>query len=612
MSYPEQRALLAQIAQELYGRHRDHLEALKEDGKRLIQRPDFLWHRLVKAYAIWGGVGGWDRLTADPDNLARLAYEALSQLPAAERNGEIREAFKHAGIRWPDRKADLFAGCYDHIEAMGGLEEARRLLLAQKATEGKLRFLKSLPGIGDKNARNMMMGAYHEDFRETIAVDARIQSISDYLELEFGDYNEAERFYQGVARDAGISGWELDRLMFNYTDEFLKALEAPEKSGPQRPLGPEGTGPPEQESPVGARPRYSRQELWQRIQNLWGRGCVWMSLVAHKGYRATDLDETQRRCEFEYESGTRKWIPLDDLYAVYAELYRRERLSRAYLKDPDNSQRVVGRRYWHAPGAAIFGLLPVLDDRIGSSDGELFVKPSPSTQHPTRDSEFSVRPQRGKRDLPPEEFERRLQRRLRAQEEALEQAIYGLARLYSTTGRQGAGISLIRRLIPFLEDREKLARAYLSLGQLMEQLGDYASALQLYSQGLSLEPTSKLFRYLLNNNLGYCLNLEGQPEQAEEHCRVAIAIDPSRYSAHKNLGRSLEQQGQLLAAAHQYVEATKLSASDRRALDHLEDLVTEHPKLVEEYPGLSDQMEDCRQAVDSARQLRGDGRRSRE
>ena len=70
-----------------------------------------------------------------------------------------------------------------------------------------------------------MMDVYHEDFRNSIAIDVRIASISAALGLAFRNYAEHEKFYLEVAKDAGINGWELDRLLFNFKDEFMAKLD---------------------------------------------------------------------------------------------------------------------------------------------------------------------------------------------------------------------------------------------------------------------------------------------------------------------------------------------------------------------------------------------------
>jgi hypothetical protein len=80
------------------------------------------------------------------------------------------------------------------------------------------------PGIGPKYARNIMMDVYHDDFRESIALDVRIQAISKALGLSFPSYAAQEQFYLDVAHEAGLNGWELDRLLFNFRQVVMQRL----------------------------------------------------------------------------------------------------------------------------------------------------------------------------------------------------------------------------------------------------------------------------------------------------------------------------------------------------------------------------------------------------
>jgi isopentenyldiphosphate isomerase len=72
-----------------------------------------------------------------------------------------------------------------------------------------------------------MMDCYHPFFHEKIALDARIRSISNELGLNLKKYQDHEGFYLNIAKEAGIEGWELDRLIFEHRDEFLNALRSP-------------------------------------------------------------------------------------------------------------------------------------------------------------------------------------------------------------------------------------------------------------------------------------------------------------------------------------------------------------------------------------------------
>jgi hypothetical protein len=73
-----------------------------------------------------------------------------------------------------------------------------------------------------------MMIVYHEDFRDSVAIDSRIQSISKMLGLSYSpqQYVAHESFYLDVAKRAGVNGWELDRLIFNFRGEVEAMLRA--------------------------------------------------------------------------------------------------------------------------------------------------------------------------------------------------------------------------------------------------------------------------------------------------------------------------------------------------------------------------------------------------
>jgi Flp pilus assembly protein TadD len=120
----------------------------------------------------------------------------------------------------------------------------------------------------------------------------------------------------------------------------------------------------------------------------------------------------------------------------------------------------------------------------------------------------------------------------------------------------------------------------LGLGQLLEKQDDYAGALDVYAGALPLEPADPRTWYLINNNLGYCLNHFGRHAEAEAHCRRATEIDPARHNAYKNLGIALEGQGQFAEAARNYRRAADLCPADARAARHLEALLVTHPEAV--------------------------------
>jgi hypothetical protein len=86
--------------------------------------------------------------------------------------------------------------------------------------------MRQFAGIGDKYARNIWMDVYDPDFRTTIAIDERIKRISAALGVTFRTYADHERFYQDIAHEAGLDGWDLDRLLYNFRDDIIMTLQS--------------------------------------------------------------------------------------------------------------------------------------------------------------------------------------------------------------------------------------------------------------------------------------------------------------------------------------------------------------------------------------------------
>jgi tetratricopeptide (TPR) repeat protein len=101
----------------------------------------------------------------------------------------------------------------------------------------------------------------------------------------------------------------------------------------------------------------------------------------------------------------------------------------------------------------------------------------------------------------------------------IEQALWELACFYSKTGRQSIALQYVKQLADGTEDPNKAAACYMAMGQLMEQIHDYESAILFYTQAVLLEPTVTYTAYFINNNLGYSLNRVGKHDEAEKYCR---------------------------------------------------------------------------------------------
>lgn len=200
-----------------------------------------------------------------------------------------------------------------------------------------------------------------------------------------------------------------------------------------------------------------------------------------------------------------------------------------------------------------------------------------------------------------DEAEVMLLRRLEDRGGACPDTLWDLARLYSITGRQQIALQYTQKLISRSDNLETIAEGYVAQGQLLEQISNWQAAIACYERALALRPTEPQYWYLAHNNLGYCLNQLGRYAEAEDYCRAAIEINPSRANAFKNLGLSLQGQGKLAAAARSFVDAVKANASDPRAAQHLQELVARHRAAVEaEIPDIDELLRESQGAVELA------------
>ncbi len=113
------------------------LRRRKREGKRDLERPDFVWHLLLQSFSTWGGSRGWEGLMGTKENYDRVTFEALSKLDPETRLIELKEVFLAAGVRYANTKARLMARNHDLVAEMGGPEEAKRRAFAQEGREAK-------------------------------------------------------------------------------------------------------------------------------------------------------------------------------------------------------------------------------------------------------------------------------------------------------------------------------------------------------------------------------------------------------------------------------------------------------------------------------------------
>ena len=202
------------------------LETLKRYGEKQRVRDDFVWHHLLQSMATMGNSRGEEGLIKTSANYEQVTFDALAQVSDATREAHLGEVLRAAKVRMPAKKARWLAANFTRVREMGGPLAAKEKALAQTGRAAKIAFMRQFEGIGPKYARNIWMDVHHEDFRQSIAVDQRIKGISERLGRTFSGYREEERFYLDIATDAGRTGWEVDRLLYNFRSYFESVISS--------------------------------------------------------------------------------------------------------------------------------------------------------------------------------------------------------------------------------------------------------------------------------------------------------------------------------------------------------------------------------------------------
>ena len=226
---PDPKRTLVRAVRAVYPFHRTTIERLKREGRRIWNGPDFMWEQLLRSFATMGNSRG-KRLIEDPSLHDRVSYKAVAGMAPRQRRALLCKTLAAAPVRMAERKADWLCKNFHRIQRDGGPDKVKAMLCACAGRDGKIAFLLTFDGIGPKYARNILMDAHHCEFRDSIAYDERLKKIAKALGLKFARYEEAEIFFLDAARSTGLNGWELDRLLYNATDQILAGIADPRSS----------------------------------------------------------------------------------------------------------------------------------------------------------------------------------------------------------------------------------------------------------------------------------------------------------------------------------------------------------------------------------------------
>ncbi|HID75914.1 MAG TPA: tetratricopeptide repeat protein [Planctomycetaceae bacterium] len=154
-------------------------------------------------------------------------------------------------------------------------------------------------------------------------------------------------------------------------------------------------------------------------------------------------------------------------------------------------------------------------------------------------------------------------------------AILTVGSLEYRYGRPDEAMALFLRLTTFPPETEGLAEIIDQAGDFLIAEDDYDNAEILYSAAAAAQPEVAVFRV----GWGCCASQRGRKEEAVEHFRRAVELEPDNYVHLNDLGYALLEAGQYDGAEEVLRRAVELAPDDydlaKGNLDHLTELRAE-------------------------------------
>jgi uncharacterized HhH-GPD family protein len=117
--------------------------------------------------------------------------------------------------------------------------------------------------------------------------------------------------------------------------------------------------------------KLSKIEMMKKITEIYKTFIKIHSLTGKSCHTIENVDPINGMYYIKYPSENVISVRFDDLYNLYKELNLRGELDNSYMKI--NCKKVLGWSNWHAPGSAMFAILPLIDNGIRSEKGRLFI-----------------------------------------------------------------------------------------------------------------------------------------------------------------------------------------------------------------------------------------------
>lgn len=201
---------------------RDELQSIRSKSITNRKFPDLLWRGLCVVVATSGSSVNAAAFMAQYNTTLRFD---LLPVKAAAREKVIYAALEEARVpRMRKQKAQDLSENYRMIKKLGGPQKASEVMLGLAGKQVKQKWIRQFHGVGLKYSNDIWMNINDPDFQDAIALDTRVKNFAKAIGFNVKSPTlEAELLE--FASDCGLTGWELDRLIYNFGSLILRSLK---------------------------------------------------------------------------------------------------------------------------------------------------------------------------------------------------------------------------------------------------------------------------------------------------------------------------------------------------------------------------------------------------
>lgn len=124
-------------------------------------------------------------------------------------------------FRFSKKSGKNFANFFESFDPVKEIELYKSCNSKKELKKFWMRF----EGVGPQYSKNLCMDEQNIHFVNSIKIDSRLNSLLKGTQAEKYSDSEKELLFLNVSKSIGLTGWDVDRICFNFRDKIIHAIK---------------------------------------------------------------------------------------------------------------------------------------------------------------------------------------------------------------------------------------------------------------------------------------------------------------------------------------------------------------------------------------------------